>query len=240
MSDIVKKLIALMTCSLVLFTNFSHGQLNPQTLPYPHEKYVGEITNGKANGQRTYTLAKPGAMYAGQFVNDTFSGKETMRWTNGDKFVGIWQNDSATSGTITLTNPQADEGTVRNGFFKSSSATHSVGSFLLKTANQQDHDLIGKCLGYIAMQIQDKGIETVHSTHQKFFANHKSYSAEIQSLNKSYPSCFAPGELLISCLQSNGVSKDKITLVDGFKAGTQIYRGANNSIRAVVEAACVD
>lgn len=240
MSNLFKKLITLMTCSLVLLTNFSHGQLNSQTLSYPHGKYVSEVTNGKTNDQGTYTSAKSGAIYTGQFVNDTFSGKETMTWTNGDKLLGIWQNDSATSGTMTFANGQTDEGIVRNGFFKSSSSTHSVRSFLLKTSDQENHGLIGKCLGYIAMQIQDKGIETVHSTHQKFFANHKSYSAEIQSLNKSYPSCFAPGELIISCLQSNGVSKDKIALVDGFKAGTQIYRGANNSIRAVVEAACVD
>jgi len=113
----MKKILASILLSLSI-GSAALAQINSQTLNYSHGKYVGEVANGKANGQGTYTASKTGITYSGQFVNDTFSGQGTMQWKNGDKYVGIWKNDSATSGTMTFANGQTAYGTVRNGVFK--------------------------------------------------------------------------------------------------------------------------
>lgn len=117
----IKKIRPLMIVLALLSSaslNYSYAQnKNVQVLTYSHGKYVGEVANGKANGQGTYTAAKSGTIYSGQFVNDTFSGSGTMMWTNGDKFVGSWQNDSAVSGTMTFANGQTASGVVRNAVF---------------------------------------------------------------------------------------------------------------------------
>jgi hypothetical protein len=103
---------------LSIFINVAVAQnRNVQVLSYSHGKYVGEVSNGKANGQGTYTASKSGAIYSGQFVNDTFNGNGTMIWANGDKFIGSWLNDSAVSGTMTFANGQTASGQVRNGNF---------------------------------------------------------------------------------------------------------------------------
>lgn len=94
-----------------------------QTLTYSHGKYVGEVASGRANGQGTYTAAKSGTIYSGQFINDTFTGNGTMTWPNGDRFVGSWQNDSAVSGTMTFANGRTASGTVHNGIFTESRNT---------------------------------------------------------------------------------------------------------------------
>lgn len=92
-----------------------------QTLNYSHGRYVGEVMNGKAHGYGTYTSAKSGTVYTGQFIADTFSGDGTMTWTNGSKFVGKWQNDVGVSGTMTYANGSTTSGTVRTGVFTPSS-----------------------------------------------------------------------------------------------------------------------
>ena len=102
--------------SLLVLSNISYAQPNVQVLNYSHGKYVGEALNGKANGQGTYT-SKSGVIYQGQFINDTFSGNGTMFWTNGDKFVGTWNNDSAVNGTMSFANGSSAQGTVRNAIF---------------------------------------------------------------------------------------------------------------------------
>ena len=102
--------------SLLLLSNISYAQPNVQVLNYSHGKYVGEALNGKANGQGTYT-SKSGVIYQGQFISDTFSGSGTMFWTNGDKFVGTWNNDSAVNGTMSFANGSSAQGTVRNAIF---------------------------------------------------------------------------------------------------------------------------
>ena len=123
----IKKIRPLMIVLALLSSaslNYSYAQnKNVQVLTYSHGKYVGEVANGKANGQGTYTSAKSGTIYSGQFVNDTFSGSGTMMWTNGDKFVGSWQNDSAVSGTMTFANGQTASGIVRNAVFMVGNST---------------------------------------------------------------------------------------------------------------------
>lgn len=95
-----------------------------QTLSYPHGTYVGEVLNGKANGQGTYKSSKSGTTYTGQFVNDSFNGIGTMAWTNGSKFVGTWKNDVGINGTITYADGRKEEGTVQRGIFKKTSDTN--------------------------------------------------------------------------------------------------------------------
>ncbi len=112
----MKKIILLIV--VLLCMNISYAQKTVQTLNYSHGQYVGEVMNGKANGQGTYTAKKTGTIYAGQFVNDTFSGQGTMIWKNGDKFVGAWQNDTGVSGVMTFANGKSISGKVVNGAFK--------------------------------------------------------------------------------------------------------------------------
>lgn len=88
-----------------------------QTLNYPHGKYVGEVLNGKAHGYGSYTSAKSGTVYSGQFIADTFNGEGTMTWTNGSRYVGKWQNDTGVSGVMTYSNGATASGIVKNGNF---------------------------------------------------------------------------------------------------------------------------
>lgn len=213
------------------------AQVNNQTLNYSHGQYVGEVANGKANGQGVYTAKKSGTVYSGQFVNDTFSGRGTMSWTNGDRFVGIWQNDSATSGTMTFANGQSASGIVQNGIFKAS--TDTLGSRGSVNSSREDLKVVGECLGYLASQIQTKGMQNIHPTHQKYFSNHKNAISVIQDLNNSYPSCFAPGANIGGCLQSKGVSRSNINLVEGFNTGIIMNKQADSVTRATIDAACM-
>ena len=93
-----------------------------QTLTYPHGTYVGEVLSGKAHGLGTYTAARSGTVYTGQFIGDTFSGVGTMTWTDGSKFVGKWQNDVGISGTMTYANGSTTSGVVRSGVFTPSAS----------------------------------------------------------------------------------------------------------------------
>ncbi len=88
-----------------------------QTLMYPHGVFLGEVISGMANGQGVYTAARSGTIYEGQFVNDTFTGKGSMNWVNGDKFIGIWKNDIGISGVMTFANGQVIQGRVVNARF---------------------------------------------------------------------------------------------------------------------------
>jgi hypothetical protein len=61
-----------------------------------------------------------------------------------------------------------------------------------------------------------------------------------QNLNKSYPSCFAPGVMIRNCLRGKGVSQNGTTLVEGFNTGIQIYKQTDSSTRAIIDAACMN
>jgi hypothetical protein len=110
----------------LLVQNSVFAQYINQTLYYSHGTYVGETYNGRAHGRGTYTAARSGTVYTGQFSGDTFYGNGTMFWTNGSKFVGYWQNDSAISGRIIYPNGSTQEGTVRNAVFYPSQTQYSA------------------------------------------------------------------------------------------------------------------
>lgn len=104
------------------------AQSNVQVLKYSHGTYVGEVLNGKAHGAGTYTAFKSGTIYAGNFINDTFSGAGTMMWTNGDRYEGVWQNDAGIKGRMIYLNGQVSNGVVRNGIFFSNTPVDSTGN----------------------------------------------------------------------------------------------------------------
>lgn len=110
----------------VFMQSIAFAQYGNQTLYYSHGTYVGETYNGRAHGQGTYTSARSGTVYTGQFYADTFSGNGTMTWTNGARFTGLWQNDSAVSGRIRYPDGTVYEGTVRNAVFYPSQTQYSA------------------------------------------------------------------------------------------------------------------
>ncbi len=77
--------------------------------------YVGEVRNGKANGDGIALLATgsryvgewkdnqrhgkgtfywpDGEYYQGEYRNDTRTGQGTYYWPSGEKFIGEWEND---------------------------------------------------------------------------------------------------------------------------------------------------
>jgi hypothetical protein len=91
-----------------------------QTLSYSHGTYVGEVANGKANGQGKYTSNKTGTTYTGSFVDDKFNGSGTMAWADGSKYVGTWQSDIGVQGAMTLPDGRVVKGTVKNAKFTES------------------------------------------------------------------------------------------------------------------------
>jgi len=50
------------------------------------------MSNGKKNGQGTYTWAN-GDRYEGQWRNDSITGKGTFTWHTGEVYTGEWLND---------------------------------------------------------------------------------------------------------------------------------------------------
>ena len=53
-------------------------------------KYVGEIENGKPNGQGTYTWSGRGK-YVGESKDGRRNGQGTQTWKDGRKYVGEWK-----------------------------------------------------------------------------------------------------------------------------------------------------
>ena len=54
-------------------------------------KYVGEIKNGRPNGQGTVTR-NDGKTYVGEFRKGRLNGQGTVTWSDGRKNVGEWKN----------------------------------------------------------------------------------------------------------------------------------------------------
>ena len=63
-----------------------------------HEKYEGEIENGKPNGQGTETFPD-GSKYIGEFKDGSLNGQGTYTWSDGGKYVGEWKSGKDWNGT---------------------------------------------------------------------------------------------------------------------------------------------
>ena len=77
-------------------------------------KYVGEWTDGKMNGQGTMTHVD-GHKYVGEWTDGKINGQGTFTHANGDKYVGEWTDGKRNGqGTYTL----ADGRTAQEGVWK--------------------------------------------------------------------------------------------------------------------------
>lgn len=108
-----------------------------QALTYSHGTYTGEVANGKANGQGKFTSSSTGTTYTGNFIDDNFDGDGVMRWTDGTKYVGKWQNNIGMQGAMTYPDGRVASGTVKNAKF-----TESIG--ILSVTNI-DKSVVNKC-----------------------------------------------------------------------------------------------
>jgi hypothetical protein len=67
-------------------------------------KYIGQIQNGKPNGQGTFTFPG-GNKYVGGWKDDKRNGQGTFTWSGGNKYVGKWKDDRKDDqGTFTSSN----------------------------------------------------------------------------------------------------------------------------------------
>jgi len=71
--------------------------------------YIGEVVNGRPNGQGTWTHPDgdkvDGDKYVGEFKDGKFHGQGTYIWANGEKYAGEWKDDQRYGqGTYTYAN----------------------------------------------------------------------------------------------------------------------------------------
>ena len=114
MYEIVMKKLLLILC-LFLMTAHAQSNLPPCTSPpfnncygtftWPvGDKYVGQFTDNKLNGQGSYKYAN-GDKYVGQFINDNRTGQGTYTFANGNKYVGQFKDNKYDGfGTLYNTN----------------------------------------------------------------------------------------------------------------------------------------
>ena len=68
-----------------MLPRFARGKFSPKN----GDKYVGELKDGKQNGQGTYTSAD-GGKYEGEFKDGNMNGQGTHTYADGAKYVGEW------------------------------------------------------------------------------------------------------------------------------------------------------
>ena len=70
---------------------------------------------GKAEGRKVYSIVNPdGSAYIGAFdENEKQVGFGKFTWTNGDKFVGVFEKGKRNGLTTTIVNNTAEERTVK-------------------------------------------------------------------------------------------------------------------------------
>ena len=78
-------------------------------------KYIGEIKNGKPDGQGTLNHPVVGK-YIGEWKDGKQSGQGTMFFSNGEKYIGEWK-DGKQNGQGTFTSPDGKKykGEIKDG-----------------------------------------------------------------------------------------------------------------------------
>ena len=61
--------------------------------------YVGDIRNGKPNGQGTYTYPS-GDQYVGEFKDGEYHGQGTFTFHDGSKYVGEFKDGKVWNGKV--------------------------------------------------------------------------------------------------------------------------------------------
>lgn len=98
-----------------------------------------------------------------------------------------------------------------------------------QTARASDPEIVGKCLGFIASELEKKGeIQNISPPLQKYFTSNEQTYALIQRLGSFHPSCFAPDNDMASCLSVRRVNKYSITLLQSFISGMVTARDPKN------------
>ena len=84
----------------VLFLRVENGELNwfENGNEDSDGKYIGEIKNGKPNGQGTYTFPG-GKEYEGEWKDDMKNGQGTYTFPSGEKYVGEYKDNNPWNGT---------------------------------------------------------------------------------------------------------------------------------------------
>ena len=86
-----------------------------RTLQIGGGTYIGDVVDGRANGQGTLTWAS-GAKYVGQFKDSKQHGQGTYTFPDGYKYVGEWKDDKQHGqGTYTGTDGHKYVGEYKNG-----------------------------------------------------------------------------------------------------------------------------
>ena len=80
-------------------------------------KYVGELNNGKPNGQGTMIFTD-GSKYVGEFKNGDFNGQASYTFSDGESYVGEFKNDDFNGqGRYTFSDGESYVGEFKNGDF---------------------------------------------------------------------------------------------------------------------------
>ena len=80
-------------------------------------KYVGELNNGKPNGQGTMIFTD-GSKYVGEFKNGYFNGQASYTFSDGESYVGEFKNDDFNGqGRYTFLDGDSYVGKFKNGKF---------------------------------------------------------------------------------------------------------------------------
>jgi hypothetical protein len=115
-------LVAVVLLAPVFLAGCSSGYTAPPAAP---PEYVGELRDGKANGQGTLTWASGDALakYVGEFRNGKMHGQGTLTYADGAKYVGEFKDGAYNGqGTITYADGRAEESIWKDGVFQSLTA----------------------------------------------------------------------------------------------------------------------
>lgn len=96
-------------------------------------KYVGELSNGKPNGQGTY-IRSDGGKYVGEFKDGKLHGKATWTGSDGYKYVGEFKNGAKEGKGIMYSKDgsKSFEGEFKNG------VKEGNGTFYLENGRYQE------------------------------------------------------------------------------------------------------
>ena len=87
-SSLVKRGLEALGSQQPCVVHFPSDQL-PGVLTYPNgTKYVGEVRDGKENGQGTFTFSN-GEKWVGEFRDGKYNGQGNYTFSNGDKYIGL-------------------------------------------------------------------------------------------------------------------------------------------------------
>jgi len=101
------------------------------------EKYEGEWKDGKKEGQGNFT-SSGGSRYVGEFRNDKRNGYGTFTWPDGGKYEGEWKNGIFHGqGTITLADGEKYEGEWKEG------EKHGQGIYSFLDESKYEGEFIG-------------------------------------------------------------------------------------------------